>query len=83
VKVVRHQAEGPCPPGEAIHGISEEHEKRAVVALVEEDLGPSDTPRRYMERAVSQEMSWAARHKPKVEQKIRALEARAQVDTHR
>jgi hypothetical protein len=66
---------------EAVEAI--ETEKRAVVVLVEEDLGPSDTPRRYMEHAVSQEMSWAARHNPKVEQKMRALEARAQVDTHR
>ena len=83
MKVIGHQAKGPCPPGKAVPGISEETEKRAVVVVVEEDFGPSDTPCRYMERAVSQEMSWAARHDPKVEQKIRALEARAHFDTHR
>jgi hypothetical protein len=53
VKVVGHQAERSRSPTEPVDRIAEEDEERAIVAVVEEDLGPSDTPCRDVERAIS------------------------------
>jgi hypothetical protein len=82
VDVVRHQAERARRPFEALHGVPEEEDEGFVVAVVEEDLGPSDAPSRYVVRAVSQEVSRAARHVLNVRQRGRSVPPRAPFGTH-
>jgi hypothetical protein len=66
VVMVRHQAKGVTTPLESICRFCEKSNEEAVIVRVAKDLGPRDAARRYVVRAVSQEVSRAARHVPTV-----------------